>query len=495
MTSALRTSVALWRSMHRRSAGDRAYLGYAILLAALVTVVPLARGIWLAATSPTGVATLAPAAGALPVLVLGAALWTGALLLGRAQGPVAMAPFLAFAVGRSPVPRSAAHARPFVRAVAVCASLGLLAAAVPVLAWTGAGAVGVAAAVVSLAVGAALGVSVAMMWLVGQLVSQRTAALLAVLLATTTVACVTIPALGAFTPMGWLALIYFNAGWSPAAAVFVIVVALGSLAVPAALRALPAEVVLAHSARWDAATSHIGMLDVSSAANAYLPTPHAGRGWRAVHRVRSLPLRLTLSDAVGAARTPGRLAIGVAGLLIAGILMGVASVHLAPWLAAAGGALAYVAVGTVTDGIRHAVEAMSSTAMYGVSDLAMIGGHSLFPAISAVAVVGVAALVVVAATGGAVWGPAAGAAVVALSAVAARILDALKPPMPVELLFPIPTPMGDLSAANRVVWVLDALLLTGLAGAGVAIVGDAPWLMVLAVMVIAAVGIRRWVRR
>jgi hypothetical protein len=237
------------------------------------------------------------------------------------------------------------------------------------------------------------------------------------------------------------------------------------------------------------------MLDVSSAASAYVPQPHAGRRWRAVHRVRSLPLRLALGDAVAAARTPGRLAIGVAGLLVAGVLMGFASLHLVPWLAAVAGAVAYVAVGTVTDGIRHAVEAMSSTAMYGVSDLAMIGGHALFPAMSAVTVVAVVALVVVAAMGGAVWGSAFGAVVVALSAVAARVLDALKPPMPVVLLLPIPTPMGDLSAANRVVWVLDALLLTGLAGAGVAVVGRAPWVLVLCVVVIAAVGIRRWVRR
>lgn len=495
MTSALRTTLAVWQSMHRRSAGDRAYIGYAIILAALVTVVPVARGVWLIATSPAGAAALAPTAAAVPVLVVGAGLWMAALLVGRAQGPVAMPPFQAYALGRSPVRRSAAYTRPFARAVLVSASLGLLAAAVPVLAWIAGGAVSAAGAAVFLAVGSAFGVSVAMMWLVGQLVSERTAALVVVLLASATLAAVTVPALHAVTPMGWLASSYLHAGWSPAAAAFVAVVGLGALTVPAALRALPADVVLAHSVRRDAATTHIGMLDVSSVANAYLPTPQAGRRWRAVPRVRSLLFRLAVSDAVGAARTPGRLAVGVLGLIAAGLLAASAFLTPAPWMGAIAGVVAYVSVGTVTDGIRHAVEATSSTAMYGTSDLAMLGGHSLFPAVAALSIVGIAAMVIVVATGGAAAPPMIAASIVALSAVGARLLDALKPPMPVELLFPIPTPMGDLSAATRVIWVLDAFFLTALVGVGVISAVQAPWVLVIALLSMAGVGARRWVHR
>lgn len=53
----------IWRARNVRTLGDRGFLVYMAFMVALVTVVPVARAVWLSASSAEGVALFAsPAA-------------------------------------------------------------------------------------------------------------------------------------------------------------------------------------------------------------------------------------------------------------------------------------------------------------------------------------------------------------------------------------------------------------------------------------------------
>lgn len=105
MSSRPRAAIEVWRARNARTPGDRANLVYAVLMVGLV-IVPVARAVWLSATSAVGLAAFAsPAAPGVTVLVV-AALWAGALVLGRDRGPALLAVFLTHALATSDLPRS-----------------------------------------------------------------------------------------------------------------------------------------------------------------------------------------------------------------------------------------------------------------------------------------------------------------------------------------------------------------------------------------------------
>lgn len=80
-------------------------------------------------------------------------------------------------------------------------------------------------------------------------------------------------------------------------------------------------------------------------------------------------------------------------------------------------------------------------------------------------------------------------------ALIARVSNALKGPLPPALLTPIPTPMGDVGAAIRMTWALDALLLAALARASAALAFQAPALLIGVTATLLGVGINRWRHR
>jgi len=101
------------------------------------------------------------------------------------------------------------------------------------------------------------------------------------------------------------------------------------------------------------------------------------------------------------------------------------------------------------------------------------------------------------------WSPAgalpllsiASAVIVALGAVVLRLMNALKPPLPLALLTPIPTPAGDMAALNRVIWALDGVLLAGLLGAAASLSATAILAPLAVVAVAGLIARRRWVVR
>ena len=85
--------------------------------------------------------------------------------------------------------------------------------------------------------------------------------------------------------------------------------------------------------------------------------------------------------------------------------------------------------------------------------------------------------------------------ILGLLALIVRAASALKGSLPVALLIPIPTLVGDLGAAVRLAWALDAVLFAALAGAAAASAFSSPILLIGVSVALLGVGIRRWRHR
>ncbi|ONI60488.1 hypothetical protein ALI44B_07645 [Leifsonia sp. ALI-44-B] len=523
------------REARRRPTADTSYAVYLALLVVLVAVVPVVRAGWLFVTDPVNAVALTSAA-TMPVIagVVGL-VWAAAVIAGRLRGPVVFTPFLAHALTTSPVPQRRAFARQAWMSVvtlsvagALCgATLAAASAAASAAAVTSAAASAVAspsaaalaaASSVSVAtpeialgvalaasVGAACGIVAALLWLVGQAVPPRWSALAIGVLAALSTAAFGAQAWGfsfdptlADTTLAGLAAV----GAHPLAAPGALLAALTLLAVvPLLLSRLEPRVVLGQSLRWEAVRLHTSTLELSASVATYQSVPRAGRRRFAIGgRARSLPAIIVRRDAVAALRTPGRLAIGVLVLLACGALIAGAAVVAPPaWmLGAIAGLAAYAAAGPLSDGLRHAVEAASALPLYGTSDSALLLLHTLFPALAVGLVVATGAVLVTA-----FWPPAAAlplasigsAVIVAIGSVVLRLMNALKPPLPLALLTPIPTPAGDMAALHRVIWALDGVLLAGLLGAAASLSATAILAPLAVVAVAGLIARRRWVVR
>jgi hypothetical protein len=129
--------------------------------------------------------------------------------------------------------------------------------------------------------------------------------------------------------------------------------------------------------------------------------------------------------------------------------------------------------------------------MYGRTALTMIGSHAVLPASAAVVF-------------GAAGSIGSGAPVVSMAwwtllsvfIVLVRVLDSAKGPMPIGLLLPIPTPLGDVSILNTLAWQADAVLIVLIVAggltryAGTAGLAAALWIA-LAALLVAALALRR----
>ncbi|SKC39945.1 hypothetical protein [Okibacterium fritillariae] len=519
------------REARRRPAADTSYAVYLALLIVLVAVVPVVRAGWLFVTDPVNAVALTSAA-TVPVIagVVGL-VWAAAVIAGRLRGPVVFTPFLAHALTTSPVPQRRAFARQTWMSVAALSVAGALCgatlAAASAAAVTSAAASAVAspsaaalaaASSVSVAtpeialgvalaasVGAASGIVAALLWLVGQAVPPRWSALAIGVLAALSTAAFGAQAWGfSFGPTLATSILAALAavGVHSLAAPGTLLAALTLLAVvPLLLSVLEPRVVLGQSLRWEAVRLHTSTLELSASVATYQSVPRAGRRRFAIGgRARSLPAIIVRRDAVAALRTPGRLAIGVLVLLACGALIaGAAAVAPPAWmLGAIAGVAAYAAAGPLSDGLRHAVEAASALPLYGTSDSALLLLHTLFPALAVGLVVATGAVLVTL-----FWPPAAAlplasigsAVIVAIGSVVLRLMNALKPPLPLALLTPIPTPAGDAAALNRVIWALDGVILAGLLGAAVTLTATSVLAPLGVVAVAGLIARRRWALR
>lgn len=495
MNSALRTSWRVWRAPRARTAGDRAFHLYLIALLSLVVIAPIVRGVWMLVSDPARAAQLAPTAASGNVMLVVATAWIAALLAGGFRGPVVFAPYLAATLSASPIPRQHAYARPFWRTAMVATSIGALLASVVTASWATQGVASGTGAATMVAMGAASGMIAAALWLFGQYASPRTTGVIVAMLAGSLIAVLLAPATAVFTPLGWVSLTYAQAGmsfwWVPLAACGVLAAALA----PVMLARLHADSVMAQSLRWESARLHAGVFDLSASLATYQPLPHIQRRAFAIVLAGRLWQRVLVRDAVGAIRTPTRLLAGAAGMLLAGALLATSAAIGAGALAAISGVVTFVALGPFTDGIRHISEAAVAIPLYGATDLALIASHAILPLLTGFVLLTLGGIAVAAWLPVSIGGSAAASIVLALACVGARVMGAFKPPMPIALLMPVPTPMGDVAALARAAWAVDGVMLAGFAGVAASTVMGAPWMSVVTLAVGATVIVQRWRRR
>ena len=499
MTDRASGAIRVWRARTARTSGDGAYAVYIALMVALVAVAPVARAVWLSLTGADGLRALTSAAAPEATILLTSALWAGALLLGRDRGPALRPPFPTYALATSDLARSDAFRGPVLRAGAL----------VTVLTATIAGSIGaglVHRGVVDpldagafVAAGALVGVLATVAWLAGQ-AFPRAAMLLAVGVLALGAATAAVPGAASFTPWGWVGLAYPGGGSSHALPALTALIALTAVLVasaPMLMRRLDLADLMAQAARWDSATSHATGMDFGAAAMIYQRRPSVGRRFRAVRPFRRSAATFLIRDAIGAVRTPGRLAVSVVALAAAGALTTLAFTPGTPgWaLGAAAGLILFAGLGPLTDGVRHAASVAADMPLYGVGDEQLLARHALFPLTVVFVVLLTAAVVGAVVAGIAVGGPILGSLVLGPLALIARIGNAVKGPLPPALLTPIPTPMGDLGAAVRLAWSLDGMLLTAVAGAAAALVFESPLLLLGVAGALLGIGVHRWRHR
>lgn len=449
----------------RSSFGDRAFAAYAALLVGLVVVAPMLRAMWLLLQEP-GVRTAVlgvPFSGMLAAVLAALA---SALLVGTTWGPAAHTPWLTGVLAESPFGRVRAFGGP------VALLTGLSAALFGTLATLTATAL---ASDLSLDVlvtsGVAvffLGAALPPMALLGQRLGRtgRFWAICAFAIALTLLFIPSGPALVA------------NASLTVAVvcgAVFLVLAALS----PALLRGLTSTQLTRAAVQGEVAREGLTALDLARVSDNARPVPYLGRRWRAVRTSLPRPLMFLRSGAMSAARTPDRAILAVVGIAGAGILL-VAGGPVA--VAIATGAL-FVSLGALSDGIRHA--AGPASLRYGIARWYQLLLHLALPTLICVALVAVVWVV-----GGGSAALVAGAACVL--ALGLRVSDAAKGQLPIELLAPVPTPVGDMGALFRLVWAIDAIALAIIGGYSIG--GGALVWVGGVVAIVAWVAISRWRR-
>lgn len=486
----------MWRARNVRTVGDRGYLVYMVLMLVLVAVAPVARAVWLSATGTEGVALFTSAAAPGVTVFVVAGLWAGALLLGRDRGPALLPPFLTHALAASALPRSDAFLSPVIRAGALVTVLTSLVAGVVAGSLLSQGLADPLSAGIFTMVGAMVGIITTLAWLAGQAFPRAAVPVALGVLAAGAVTAL-VPVLQQFTPWGWVGITYPREGSAHVLVALFAVTAVLVAAVPALMDRLGHAELAAQAARWDSATVHAAGMDFTAATALYQRRPHHGRRLRAVRPMGRLSVTFLIRDLVGATRTPGRFIVGVLALVGAGVLITFAFAPVTPgWLlGAAAGLVVFAGLGPLTDGLRHAASVASDFPLYGISDEHLLANHLLFPAGIIVIVLLIVVVVCSVIAGIGATAPILSSLMLGMLTLVSRVNNALKGPLPPVLLAPIPTPMGDVGAAVRMAWAMDALLLAAATGASVALLFQAPALLIGVTAILLGVGISRWRHR
>lgn len=490
---ALRTAYRERASSSR--SGDLAYLVYlAVLLLALVGF-PIGRVVVLHLAAPQVVGALTAAdsgrtVGAIGGLLLALAAWAGGL-----HGLLFLRPFQVLLTSTD-LPRRHTLLHSFASSTAVVAATAVAAAGLPAGVLVGTGAAGAAQLASFMAAAGCFGVLVAAVWLGGQLVRGRGRWLLPAVLLGVTALTVLLPGLAVLTPWGWLGLTWVAgaATLSPALPALALAAVVACGLAWHGLDLLDGDRLLEEAQAWQVAWGSAAAGEVAVAMAGFRARPSVGRSWQATGG-RSATFRYLRSDIVGLARTPGRLMIGSAALVLACALL-LASPVLGSLLAALGSGLAYLAIGVFSDGFRLAAETGSGPAVIGFPTDRLFLLHALLPLL----VVGLALLIAALAAGlcGLLPPPVqiAEAAVTCLGLALTRAFDSAKGPMPPRLLTPMPggavTGGTDLSGAIVLIWQMDALLIAMTFGLGAAVL-PAPGLVVF--LTVAGLGLILGLRR
>ena len=480
---------------------DIAYAAYIAVLLAAILGVPIVRAIVLGLMTPSARSVLfAPPAAAVVAAIAGALL-VAALLAGRTRGPVVSDPFRAWLLTAVDIPGRATLRGSFARSAS---GVGLVIVAITTITglglWFGGGVTG--ASIVGFVAGSALfSVLLTTAWLAGQALDDRRLWAISAGIAVLIGASIAVPATLAFTPWGWTSALWppaVGAATAPLAAgplIALAVIAVAcTLVVPRLLDRILPSTALWQATRWHAALTLARTGDAAATLGALGRARARGRG---IHLAlsRFLPAAWLARDALVALRRPVRSVVGFVALVGSGALLGSAAASPAAGTAPAlsGAILLFLAAGVFCDGLRSAADGAGRAPLLGVSVRADAAMHTVFPLLLAIAASELGALL---AGAGAMSG---WVVAVAACIVIVRAMDAAKGPLPIELLMPVPTPMGDVSVVTVLLWQSDALLLSLLVAGGLTIAlpawGAGAWIaLAVAAAVLLAMANHRFVK-
>ncbi|WP_156156804.1 hypothetical protein [Microbacterium azadirachtae] len=437
---------------------------YIVAIVAFAVVVPLLMLLWSWLVTPVVISALLSGGAPKSTTIVCVLLCAAGFFVGRLRGPAVRPPFLTFAFSTSPLRRNLAFGGPVARAVGLVVAVVIFAGAILSAAMWSTGHVEPVSGAAFVVASVASGLLVGSTWLLGQIFPRFSLAAgvaLACLGATSTIFGPIVP----YLPWYWVANAYPVEG-SVFSAFSLLLLAAGFMAFAVAqMEKLNRDGLLAQAQLWDTAQVFASTFDLESASAVYRARPKRFRTVSAVRSYSSQWLRFVVRDALGAARTPLRATTGAVLLAGAGAVIGLGPAPMPFWGGAAG-LLAYLGVGPLSDGLRHAVAMSADLPLYGVSDRALVSYHAAFPAIGTAIFLGVGSVIT------STWGSGlfnlqltATTAVLVLLTVAVRVCASVKGPMPVSLLAPVSTPMGDLGAIVRLLWLFDAVVLAALGGA------------------------------
>ena len=224
------------------------------------------------------------------------------------------------------------------------------------------------------------------------------------------------------------------------------------------------EVLRRDSARASRAQVFASMGTFHYALELYLPEPR-GLTTSLVRRDGTLRGHL-VQGAIRSLRTPMRVVAGAGVLLAGGFVLFHASIvseGFSPWaLIALGSMIVYVGSGWVGEGWRSLLDELTLVPLYGSTWGGLLARTILWPVIAVFS--GVSLGAIVAGVGLLPFSVTAGLTATAfifmavLIVLAARFLSEMKTDLPIELLLPMPTPIGDLSGIRVLAWQFDGLI-------------------------------------
>ncbi|QWL30697.1 hypothetical protein [Rathayibacter toxicus] len=158
---------------------------------------------------------------------------------------------------------------------------------------------------------------------------------------------------------------------------------------------------------------------------------------------------IVLRDLLGIARFPVRAVVGVVATtgVSAIIALGLREGAGAQLVTATAAIVLYFAVGVWCEGLRFFGATIGGSSPYGISPTTQVGLHLVAPLLISVPL----------------------AAIAAAAASEGCVFPALKGTLPISLLMPVPSPIGDLSVVNAALWLADAVTIMALIGGGLTI--------------------------
>lgn len=467
---------------NRADAGEVSYRLYMAVMVIIVVVAPVAR---------IGVLGFADtyAGGDLALIASGLTAVTALLVLGGAQGGPAYAGLAPLdLLYTTAIPRRRLLARSVARGLVAGAVVGAFACGLVIIARSVRGDMAVELAVESLLVGVAMGLLAAFGTLLGQL-GRGIRWSLASALALLAVAQLmwgfqadpwSLGVSAVFAELDTAGEVTGVPALLPTTVVLLAAALLLACAGPRIAALLSWEALREQAARWDVIHVTAGTGDPKAALDRLGAPVRVGRRWR-FRPSRALALAILGRDLLGMLRTPARSLLGLIGLgLGLGVwwcalgvdVLGAGVGSVAPVQSGVFGAAAMLLVTFALRpwcrGLATAAEGAGSSPLLPVSSQGLLARHLLAPLGLATAVVGagiVALIVLGSASGTELWGVACSSLVLVCCGLALRLLAALKGSIPLRLLAPIPTPMGDASGINVALWMIDGPVLSLLSGA------------------------------